>query len=255
MLIPGITASKIQAGAPAPAYAPDAVVFDGNFDYLKRTSQLTGISDGSQGTISFWIHLNVSSLTDRLLYMLNENTQQTMAIHMSGGKFRVVLKQSDGTSLKVSIGDTALTTNTWHHVLASWDLSTTSKLDVYIDDVSHAMTATTNLTGTIDYTAANVGIGANTAGGSKTDCDVADFYFNSTTYLDLSVESNRRKFITSDKKPVDLGSDGSTPSGTAPVIYFTGNAATWNAGTNSGSGGNFTMNGNVSESINEPVEV
>ena len=57
------------------------------------------------------------------------------------------------------------------------------------------------------------------------------------TYFDFSVEANRRKFFDALGYPVDLGSDGSNPSGDQPHVYLN---AGFHNGTNLGAGGNFT---------------
>jgi hypothetical protein len=64
--------------------------------------------------------------------------------------------------------------------------------------------------------------------------DVSDTWIDST-HLDFTVETNRRKFVGADGKPVNLGADGSTPTGVAPAIFFSGDASTF--GTNRGTGG------------------
>ena len=53
--------------------------------------------------------------------------------------------------------------------------------------------------------------------------------------------SNRLKFLTASGEPADLGADGSTPTGTQPLIYLANATATFQ--NNLGSGGNFTENG------------
>ena len=50
----------------------------------------------------------------------------------------------------------------------------------------------------------------------------ADVWFaNTSSFIDLTVTANRRKFINSDLTPVDLGSDGSLPLGHPPPIFQT----------------------------------
>jgi len=55
-------------------------------------------------------------------------------------------------------------------------------------------------------------------------------------------------------KPVDLGSDGSTPTGTAPIMYFSrrNGASTW--GDNKGSGGTFTQSGTFLAGSDSPSD-
>jgi len=88
---------------------------------------------------------------------------------------------------------------------------------------------------------------------AKVDGDYSEVYFSSE-FIDLSVPANLEKFIK-DGKPVDLGGDGSSPTGTSPLMYFSGNSAAWNSGVNKGTGGNFTMTGSVTDSTNEPVQL
>jgi len=48
----------------------------------------------------------------------------------------------------------------------------------------------------------------------------SDLWLGSTaSFFDLSIEANRRKFISADITPADVGSTGQTPFGTAPQIY------------------------------------
>jgi len=88
-------------------------------------------------------------------------------------------------------------------------------------------------------------------GALKSNGAISEFYFAPNQYLDLSVEANRRKFITADGKPADLGADGSTPTGTAPAIYLPNRAAL--IGTNAGTGGNFTVNGAPKDANSTPL--
>ena len=50
-------------------------------------------------------------------------------------------------------------------------------------------------------------------------------------------------FISAGSKPVSLGSDGSTPTGTAPAVFLSGNATAF--GTNKGTGGGLTVIANA----------
>jgi hypothetical protein len=74
------------------------------------------------------------------------------------------------------------------------------------------------------------------------DGAVSDTWFD-TTYIDFTNSSNRLKFVTSSGGPEDLGSDGSTPTGSAPDFFLSGPAASY--GTNLGSGPTTTAQGSV----------
>jgi hypothetical protein len=63
------------------------------------------------------------------------------------------------------------------------------------------------------------------------------FVYLSDELTDFSDEAERLKFIDAFGYPVDLGADGSTPSGNQPLVYMNSG---FHLGTNLGSGGNFT---------------
>ena len=61
----------------------------------------------------------------------------------------------------------------------------------------------------------------------------------------MSTATNRLKFLAADGKPANLGADGSTPTGTQPILYLANPFGTFQ--NNLGSGGNFTENGELTE--------
>jgi hypothetical protein len=50
-------------------------------------------------------------------------------------------------------------------------------------------------------------------------CQAELYWDTGRPFLDLTVESNRRKFIKANLAPADLGTDGSLPTGSQPQIY------------------------------------
>lgn len=82
--------------------------------------------------------------------------------------------------------------------------------------------------------------------------NVADFWFAPGQFIDFSIEANRRKFIGADGKPVDLGSDGSAPTGAAPTIFLSGDDAGF--ATNRGTGGAFTLTGALTNASTSPSD-
>ena len=84
------------------------------------------------------------------------------------------------------------------------------------------------------------------SGSNKFNGDLADFWLDPGTYIDLSDPANRRKFRDASGNPVYLGADGSKPTGTAPDIFLSGNTEDWH--TNKGTGGGFTENGALTDS-------
>ena len=77
---------------------------------------------------------------------------------------------------------------------------------------------------------------------------MAEIYYAPNQFIDFDVESNRRLFLNADGTPVDLGADGSTPTGIQPMLYLSlreGEGAE-QFGANRGFGADLSIVGNVS---------
>lgn len=83
--------------------------------------------------------------------------------------------------------------------------------------------------------------------------DVADLWIAPGQFIDFSVTENRRKFISASNKPVNLGVNGATPTGTAPVIFFSGDASSFGQ-PNLGSGGAFSHTGSLTDASTSPSD-
>lgn len=226
-----------------PRYRAKGVAFDGSNDYLTRGSDFTGSADSKVGILSFWMKKGGG---DGTLQRIFRNT---------GGYLEVFLN----TSNKLSIGlydaavtaafDVTTTTTTitadglWHEILVSWDAATAT-IQLYIDDVSTALTHTTASNNVnINYTQPEWAVGANTTGSDKINMSLADFYFNMVTSIDLSSATNRALFRDPSGRPTFLGATGQLPTGTAPILFLSGAAATF--ATNLGGGGGMTTTGTL----------
>lgn len=216
-------------------YATGAVAFDGAADYGTRGSDLAGNADTKLGIVSLWFNVQGGS-GDRRIYHANNGF---FRILLTGGKIQIGGANGGTPVLQVDSG-TSFAASGWHHLLAWWDLTDSGKRGLYIDGVDDSPTWTTYSNTAIDYTRADHSIGG--IGADYWNGYLADFYINTAEWLDLSVEANREKFILGGK-PVDLGADGATPTGTAPIVYLHVDPAA-SAPTfltdNKGSGGDFT---------------
>lgn len=241
------------------AYNPQGVQFDGTNDYLARGGDLTGNANSKLVTGSFWMKLPASP---GFFYIWTSQSTASsnprFGISFDGASTLVLTGQNSSSTTILSMTSNAVLSNTsWRHVMFSFDLSDTNKRHIYIDDSDEFNAASTYTNDTIDLSPASLrdhilgardfGLGAfNIA-----DCDLADFWLDFGTYVDLSVSSNRRKFVgASAATSVDLGSDGSTPTGSAPIVYLSGETSTWH--TNDGTGGGFTENGALTDSATSP---
>jgi hypothetical protein len=230
-------------------YSANAVRFDGTNDYLLRGAGLSGASDSKVGILSFWFQFQGGDGSDQAIFAGAATTVQI--VKTTANKIRLILQNSGfafGWDASTSTAYTA--DSTWHHFLASWNVGTSAGY-IYVDDSSDLSEAT-NTDQDIEWTQSDWGIGSTTGAGNKLNCEIADFYLNIATSLDLSSTANRRKFIDANDKPVDLGSDGSTPTDAAPLIFLANPTASWQ--TNLGSGGGFTENGALTSAADSPSD-
>jgi hypothetical protein len=246
---------------PIQGYAPDgsilmnfsvpggAAAFDGTNDYLARGAEFTGLADSKVGIVSMWVLISGGDGgTRRLLFV--PSTRFAISI-IDTNVLQVLARNAADTGIMtMTTTPTYLAGPTWLHILSSWDLATTTRL-LYVNDAAPALAVNTASNDTIDYTNANWGVGATNAGVGKLQGAMADVFFDDT-FLDISVEANRRKFISSTGRPVSLGHDGSIPLGAQPILFLSGNVATWHV--NKGSGGGFNLNGALTTATTSPSD-
>lgn len=226
--------------SPSPAnYYPHAIGdFDGTNDYLSLASDLTGNADSKLWLFSAWLRFDGGDATHQvfagstgsgiIIYKHNSNKIRMYAEEPGNG---LILDQYSTTTYTAGA--------TWYHVLCSGDLGN-NKAYIYVNDVSVGDTPATLVDDEIDYTRPAWAVGATTVPSIPMNGAIAELYL-AREYLDISSEANRRKFIDTNGYPVDLGLTGYKPTGTAPIMYFRSRAN--NAGLNSGTGGDFTING------------
>lgn len=239
--------------AVAAGYTAYGVSFDGTNDYMSRGAGLTGAADGQKGICSFWVNFTGGDGNFQIIF--EDNDQLNNIYRDNSNKLTVSMKNGAGIGMfGVTSGTTFNAAAGWKHVLISWDGtgSVGTNNAIYVNDTSDA---TPSLDGgiTIDYTKTNWGFGHRLTGSLICQMEIADFYLNFGESLDLSSSSNRRKFITAGLRPVDLGSDGSTPTGTQPIVFFKGSSGVpGDFATNLGSGGSFSLTGTLTAAGSNP---
>ena len=219
---------------------PEAVSLDGFTDFLSRASDLTGNTNSKTLTFGCWLYNDGNRLT-----MYGASTGATSTNH-----FR--FEAGDDNTLTFQIYDgaaqlTAYTTakvfpkNTWVNFLISIDTDNQSGCKAYVGDTEISVTYSNFPTGELlDLTHTDHYIGALPYNTSFLSTGRLAHVFLDYTYRDLSIEANRRLFITADGKPAD-------PAGLIalnPIAYFQlTDPAT--AHINSGTGGDMVQNGTL----------
>jgi hypothetical protein len=247
-------AQALIGGYANPLRVVDGADFDGTNDYMVRASGLTGEADSKTGILSAWVRPDVSQ-ANVILQNLNE-TVRFWWQHSPSNYFRLRLVDSlSNYLLDMHTGIYSWPTGAWYHILASWDLAA-SATHFYGADTDSKIVTVGPTNANVDYTETNWAIGGTHDGATKFSGCLAEFYFAPGQYLDFSIVANRRKFISASGKPVHLGTDGSLPTGTAPLLYLhlDDSEAVANFATNRGTGGNLSITGSLDTASTSPSD-
>jgi len=240
----------VQLAGPVPvaSYPPYATTFAGDGQcWMERDAGLTSAADSIHFTISVWLNFSAGNGVSQQI--LRRNNTRVQVEKRTSNLFRILLLDaaSGATVAQIDQNSTnvaAITSSTgWIHLLCSVrNASSGGFAQLYINDTECA-TLTTFLANdsAIDFTDTDWAVGALVGGTLYFQGAMSEFYYSDSESIDLSVEANRRKFRSAGGDPVDLGSDGSTPTGNAPRIYLKSIYSSFT--TNSGTGGNFTKYG------------
>lgn len=216
-----------------------------NDNYLTRGAGLTGAADSKLFTLSGWVRRYASGAVQFIFGGLSSVGGTTPRFYVqldSSNRLEVIGENSAGTTI-LNIRSSALTADVWHHFLVSCNMANTSQRHLYIDNASDLATVTTYTDAAIDFTLADWAIGAEGDGSNPLDGDLMDLWFLPGTYTDFSVAGNRAEFIATTLRPVWLGDDGEVPTGSSPLVFFSG---AWEE--NLGTGGAFELaSGSLSE--------
>jgi hypothetical protein len=227
----------ITVGAPVPA-----VKFDGSSTYLSKNS--TNGPDSKKGMLSFWFKWDGTPV-DNSRIMNGTSGYVDLYIRPSQKGLIIRLSDANGTLHLRMFGTTPIVSDTLYHAIWSWDVSSGAARSQFylngVDDENSSLTV--NSDGSIDWSRPVLEIGRSTGGAFYSKMETAQFYLNTSDSLDLSNASELAKFIDSNGNPVDLGVNGSIPTGSPPILFLNNTLSTWQ--TNLGSGGGFTGNGTL----------
>lgn len=250
---PPILASVLGGGGsspppppPPPPYTAKAVEF-ATGSYL---APATGTAPADTPFFSFsgWFRWTQSfGVGDAIPFeFMNGNLELDEGVNVSSD---IGFIYSDGIN---SIGIVALTgavsPTVWYNIMGSVDTNHASGsriISLYKNDVALTNAAGYPDTGSafsLAFTSAanwRTGTFAPIGPSDSQPLDVADLWMAPGVFIDFTVTANRRKFIDGTGKPVDLGTNGQTPTGTSPYMFFSGDDTTFS--TNLGTGGAFNL--------------
>jgi hypothetical protein len=232
-------------GALAVAPQAEAIDYDGTNDFLSRSTDLVGNTDGKTFTFSAWVWVNATGAT-QYLWSDHDGVNQGLAIFLNtSNQLRIFALTSAGaTALSATVTTPLSLTNTFCNVLISIDLANSANRSVYVNDVQSTVTWTTYTNSNIAFAKTGHQVAATTGGSGLFGGRISNVFLD-YTYRDMSVTANRRLFVTADLKPA------AGQAALNPIMYLTmGNPTA--PGTNSGTGGNFTLTGVVARSGRGP---
>ncbi|MDP2322560.1 MAG: hypothetical protein Q8N51_00840 [Gammaproteobacteria bacterium] len=235
---------NMKAAVSSALIAWTAVTFDGTNDYLMRSGAIFS-ADADYLTIVIRFKRNSSS-TQRLFDSgVSASIARVVVGITSSALIFSFIDSTNGkgfSSGSVSLGQTLDTTTTYTlHIACSVASGVTQ---IYLNGTplssspfSWSLTAATINLSTIVTSA----IGSTLAAGSKANADLSLVWIGAGMSSSYYI-TDPSKFWNAGGTPA-LGADGSAP-GAVPQIFYgqLQDAAGWNAGTNQGTGGNYTMN-------------
>lgn len=209
------TSRPVQQGAPS--YTPLWTLFDGINDYLHLNAALSGVVDGSKGTLSFFMKFPsgapdggtlVGDTSSSRVTLLRTSPSDYLKLRLLNTALGLILDKQTNYALDFAFGQ--------FHFLAAWDMTNPTPSAVIKINGSEAwqFINTGPLAGTVDYTRLDHGIMATATGTDKVNAQITEYYLNTVAAI-----TDATKFA-SGKKPKNIGADGSGPSGAQPAIYI-----------------------------------
>lgn len=222
----------------------------------------TNWADSPTGSLFLWQKITPSLASNMTIIGLDGSSGMFDFVGADLSIFPYIYDSTEANYVYGTSAASSYAEDTWLPVFLDWKTNETTGnkiLQLHIGDTAITISPTDD--GTSSFTVPwngrtlVVGNGASGIASNPFNGDMAEFWL-SMTRLDFSVEANRRKFYSATGKPVDVGSDGSTPTGSAPEVYLSvrpGDAAS-DFATNRGTGGNFTENGTLTIAASSPSD-
>lgn len=237
-------------------FTVDGVNFSGT-QYLSRGA--LG-ADSKTGIMSFWLKPTFGAVNDGGLITGWNGGAKSHSMILEKPVLGLTRPRLDshGSSVLYMASNLDCVTVDWSHFLFSWDTST-AVLQIYMDGQDALLGGGSSSNANIEYSTFNnwwFGGDSGSWGSPFVSADIAEFYFAPGQYLDFTNSANRLKFRTSLGIPENLGTTGSTPTGSAPLFYMhlSDGEAPANWGLNRSGAGDWTVNGTLTTSTTSPTD-
>lgn len=248
--------SDIQSAVEAPAFVARSARFNGEAAMV-ATSDIAMTNQGMM--ILFYRPKDPAMPQLDMLIQAGTGTVRFELSSSSGG--RLNLKIHNGSSLVSTpfysaAGNTPFAVNEGYWIAAEWADDSVlgagnGRLLIKVDD---EVVATKSMATIWAGALTQFGFGADRIArtgpsyGYGVDAEFGHGWLSFSQRLDLSVAENAQKFGAAGS-PVDVGSNGQVPTGTAPEIYLDGDGSSWN---NLGTAGPLSVTGSITAGADAP---
>ena len=217
--------------------------------------------NGKKATVTMWYYPLVKLANNSHIFTfqsgtnaLTSNTPYSFFFRTDDPtlSFQVLWRNAADNAFSINQIKNTFILNQWNCMLFSFNASATDKsIRWYHNDVDQSAGLATNTLYNFGSGATNYGTSMSVAskvGQAPFAGAIAELYYAPNQFIDFDIEANRRLFLNADGTPVDLGEDGSTPTGSKPITYLSlreGEGAE-QFGVNRGIGADLSVVGNVS---------
>jgi hypothetical protein len=233
------------------------VFFDGINGSDKLTTAAFSSTTSKQMTFVAWI--NPDNTASRYLFYVADvvGAGQKFQINFSGtGELTIQARNAATNVIFQATGSTVFGGSAgWVCVMLSIDLADSGKRHFYVGDVAETTTWTTYTDDLINFSTDDATyVGGHEGLSNRYNGGLSDLWVTADEYIDFSVEANRRKFYSASGEPASLGADGSTPTGSQPLVYLHRriHATAASYANNKGSISGFTLTGTLTEPATYP---
>ncbi|MDO9081183.1 MAG: hypothetical protein Q7U44_10320 [Desulfuromonadales bacterium] len=231
---------------PPSGYVTQGRYFDGVNDYATKAANLC--ADGKVLSGSLWLRQSAFATAGVILsthLVANLSPGFSFRFTPFSGAFNLLARDS---SIRLNAAISGVSGRTdWHNYLFSFDMADAAKRSLLLDG-GGAATWTIYTNTNLDFATGLTNIGAFGDLTTRSQVNIAELWLTNS-YIDFTDQANVKKFFK-DGKPVNLGANGSTPTGAQPLIYMPyGDPA-----DNKGSLGNFTVTGSLDVSSTSPSD-
>jgi hypothetical protein len=196
---------------------------------LEQTTATLGLANTQQVSLSMWFKTPLTAAAGRLLIASDNSASDKLVIgYNTSGFVTVQARNAAGTLILDAVGTvTDISDNAWHHVAVSINMQAATGADavrIFVDDATESPTVSTFVgSGVINLAQTGLIFAVLNHSGSATltQGEFSQFWCDPARFVDYAVAATRANFVqtTSTHIPIDLGDDGSTPTGTAPLIF------------------------------------